>query len=211
MKGRLVGWSGASITALALMWAISLGAAGCYPENCAETFSCEPPPAPPPPCGGDPATTPAKEDCGVFVARGGDDARAGTRQEPVRTLQHAVSKALLSGKPHVYACAEDFHEAVRLPSGVEIWGGRACKREDWAYLGARRPTVVAPREGAGEPPRRGYASSSGQGSSAAGGDEIPLAASTFCRRSSISRHRRLTVASLNDTRAAASAIVNPCS
>ncbi|WP_437659392.1 hypothetical protein [Sorangium sp. So ce1182] len=65
----------------------------------------------------------------------------------MRTLQHAVQKALLLGKLHVYACAEDFHEAVRLPSGVEIWGGRACEREDWAYLGADHPTVVAPPAG----------------------------------------------------------------
>ncbi|AUX35827.1 MULTISPECIES: hypothetical protein [Sorangium] len=148
MKRGFGGASGASIAALALLWAISFGAAGCYDsENCAETFSCEPPPASPPPCAGDPATTPAKEECGVFVARHGDDARAGTRQEPVRTLQHAVQKALLEGKPHVYACAEDFHEAVRLPSGVEIWGGRACEREDWAFLGADHPTVVAPPAG----------------------------------------------------------------
>ncbi|WP_437950985.1 hypothetical protein WME98_09410 [Sorangium sp. So ce296] len=148
MKRGFAGASGASIAALTLLWAISFGAAGCYySEDCAETFSCEPPPASPPPCAGDPATTPAKEECGVFVARHGDDARAGTRQEPVRTLQHAVQKALLEGKPHVYACAEDFHEAVRLPSGVEIWGGRACEREDWAFLGADHPTVVAPPAG----------------------------------------------------------------
>ncbi|KYF91595.1 hypothetical protein BE20_14265 [Sorangium cellulosum] len=148
MKRGFAGASGASIAALAQLWAISFGAAGCYySEDCAETFSCEPPPASPPPCAGDPATTPAKEECGVFVARHGDDARAGTRQEPVRTLQHAVQKALLEGKPHVYACAEDFHEAVRLPSGVEIWGGRACDREDWAFLGADHPTVVAPPAG----------------------------------------------------------------
>ncbi|WP_437597343.1 hypothetical protein WMF28_32425 [Sorangium sp. So ce590] len=148
MKRVFAGASGASLTALALSWAvISCGAAVGYSDDCAEILSCEPPPSSPPPCAGDPATTPAKEACGVFVAGRGDDARAGTRQEPVRTLQHAVQKALLEGKPHVYACAEDFHEAVRLPSGVEIWGGRACEREDWAYLGADHPTVVAPSAG----------------------------------------------------------------
>ncbi|WP_437828483.1 hypothetical protein [Sorangium sp. So ce1153] len=148
MKRGFAGASGASITALALSWAmISCGAAVGYSDDCAETLSCEPPPASPSRCAGDPATTPAKEECGVFVAGHGDDARAGTKQEPVRTLQHAVQKALLEGKPHVYACAEDFHEAVRLPSGVEIWGSRACDREDWAYLGGDHPTVVAPSAG----------------------------------------------------------------
>ncbi|WP_437912597.1 hypothetical protein WME73_36760 [Sorangium sp. So ce302] len=141
-----------SIAAIALGCGSAAGGAGCsYAEDCTTTYSCEPlpgetPPAlPASPCDGDPVTSPAKDGCGVFVALRGDDASDGTREAPVRTLRRAVEKASEPGGPRrVYACAEDFEEAVTLPSGVAIWGGRDCATEAWAWGGKDRFTEIAP-------------------------------------------------------------------
>ncbi|WP_437319073.1 hypothetical protein [Sorangium sp. So ce385] len=139
---------------IALGCGSALGGAGCYAEDCATTYSCAPLPgeAPPSlpasPCDGDPATSPAKDGCGVFVARHGDDASDGTREAPVRTLRRAVEKAAEpGGTRRVYACAEDFEEAVVLPSGVAIWGGRDCGAEAWTWGGGESFTGIAPEPG----------------------------------------------------------------
>ncbi|WP_437765177.1 hypothetical protein WMF27_31355 [Sorangium sp. So ce281] len=119
-------------------------------DHCWEEQTCDEPPPPEPsspasPCDGDPATSPAKNGCGVFVSRGGNDASDGTRGAPVRTLQRAVEKASVpGGTRRVYACAEDFAEAVTLPSGVELWGGRDCATAAWAWGGKGRFTGIAP-------------------------------------------------------------------
>lgn len=81
----------------------------------------------------------------MFVARSGDDGSDGTRKAPVRTLQRAVEKASEpGGTRRVYACAEDFAEAVTLPSGVAIWGGRDCATAAWTWGGKDRLTEIAP-------------------------------------------------------------------
>ncbi|WP_437969507.1 hypothetical protein WMF04_09490 [Sorangium sp. So ce260] len=136
---------------IALGCGSAAGGAGCYAEDCAATFTCHPlpgetpPELPASPCDGDPATSPAKDGCGVFVARRGDDASDGTREAPVRTLRRAVEKASEpGGTRRVYACAEDFEEAVTLPSGVAIWGGRDCAAEAWTWGGVESFTGIAP-------------------------------------------------------------------
>ncbi|WP_433934633.1 hypothetical protein AB3662_08495 [Sorangium cellulosum] len=151
--GRGRGWL-RSIAGVALGCGSAAGGTGCYAEDCATTFSCHPLPGETPPvlpaspCDGDPATSPAKDGCGVFVARHGDDANDGTREAPVRTLRRAVEKASeLGGTRRVYACAEDFEEAVTLPSGVAIWGGRDCGAEAWTWGGAESFTGIAPEPG----------------------------------------------------------------
>ncbi|WP_437877585.1 hypothetical protein [Sorangium sp. So ce513] len=143
-----------SIALIALGCGSAAGGAGCYAEDCATTFSCHPLPGETPPvlpaspCDGDPATSPAKDGCGVFVARHGDDASAGTKKAPVRTLQRAVEKASEpGGTRRVYACAEDFEEAITLPSGVALWGGRDCGAEAWTWGGAESFTGIAPESG----------------------------------------------------------------
>lgn len=81
----------------------------------------------------------------MFVARRGDDSSDGTREAPVRTLRRAVEKAAEpGGTRRVYACAEDFEEAITLPSGVAIWGGRDCAAEAWTWGGEDRFTEIAP-------------------------------------------------------------------
>ncbi|WP_437962298.1 hypothetical protein WME76_44375 (plasmid) [Sorangium sp. So ce119] len=143
-----------SVAVIALGCGSAAGGAGCYAEDCATTYSCAPlpgeaPPAlPASPCDGDPATSPAKDGCGVFVTRHGDDASDGTREAPVRTLRRAVEKAAEpGGTRRVYACAEDFEEAVVLPSGVAIWGGRDCGAAAWTWGGAESFTGIAPEPG----------------------------------------------------------------
>ena len=68
-----------------------------------------------PVCVADPASEQAEDDCGIFVSSSmGDDANPGTSELPVQTFQRAISLAQ-SGPLRVYACAEVFREAVRIP------------------------------------------------------------------------------------------------
>jgi hypothetical protein len=113
-------------------------------DTCWEEQTCDEPspPAPPPPasqCDGVPGEAPALDGCGVFVRADGDDRDPGTRKRPVRTLQRAIVLAA-SGRSdgeaptrRVYACGETFEEAVVLPSGVDLWGGRRCADGDWLF------------------------------------------------------------------------------
>ncbi|KYF79958.1 hypothetical protein BE11_42015 [Sorangium cellulosum] len=144
-----------SLVPVALGLGGATGTSGCYSDNCAEVFLCESPPPQPSPCDGDPATAPALDECGVFVSGHGDDKSPGTRAAPVRTLQHAIGLAS-SGRGdgqeatrRVYACGETFEEAISLPSGVDLWGGRGCEvGGDWSYGssfdGPNHPTTIAP-------------------------------------------------------------------
>ena len=131
-----------SLTLAVLGCGTTAGVCGCNPEACTQTHTCDSKPAVPE-CVADPASGTAEDGCGVFVSASlGDDASLGTREQPVRTLGVALSLAQ-SGSMRVYACAEVFPEAVTVPSGVEVWGGLDCAR-DWIYVGADRPTVLAP-------------------------------------------------------------------
>ncbi|KYG03027.1 hypothetical protein BE21_53670 [Sorangium cellulosum] len=155
MRGRRGRTRLRSVALIVLGCGSASAGAGCsYAEDCARSFTCHPlpgempPSLPASPCDGDPATSPAKDGCGVFVARHGDDASDGTREAPVRTLRRAVEKAAEpGGTRRVYACAEDFEEAVVLPSGVAIWGGRDCGAEAWTWGGGESFTGIAPEPG----------------------------------------------------------------
>jgi hypothetical protein len=83
---------------------------------------------------------PVGNECGVFVARGGDDASEGTRESPVATLAKAVELSAKKGA-RVYACAEVFGEALVLDAGVEVYGGLECEKA-WAYVGAEKKTTL---------------------------------------------------------------------
>ncbi|WP_437607010.1 DUF1565 domain-containing protein [Sorangium sp. So ce834] len=124
-------------------------------NHCWEEQTCDEPapPAPPPaasPCDGDPGRAPALDACGVFVRAQGDDRNPGTRERPVKTLRRAIVLAA-GGRSdgqaptrRVYACGETFEEAVVLPSGVDLWGGRRCADGDWSFGGADQLTTIAP-------------------------------------------------------------------
>ncbi|WP_437544845.1 hypothetical protein WME97_37105 [Sorangium sp. So ce367] len=146
-----------SLASVALGLAGAATNTGCYSDSCADSYWCEIPPPEPSPCDGDPKTAAALDMCGVFVSEQGDDNSHGTKDAPVRTLQHAIGLAA-HGRSHgekatrrVYACGGSFEEAVSLPQGVDIWGGRLCAGGDWSYGGPLDEqsalTVIAPPVG----------------------------------------------------------------
>ncbi|MGK4002451.1 DUF1565 domain-containing protein [Sorangium sp. So ce1036] len=144
--------------AIAALGACGAGAvSGCMylGDHCWEEQTCDEPspPAPPPaasPCDDDPQGAPALDGCGVFVRVDGDDRNPGTRKQPVKTLQRAIVLAASERRDgeaptrRVYACGETFEEAIVLPSGVDLWGGRRCADGDWSFGGADQFTTIAP-------------------------------------------------------------------
>lgn len=77
------------------------------------------------------------DELGIFVdGDGGDDARAGTRLAPLKTINAALGK--LAGRPRIYICGDGrYEERVRLDDRVSpsLHGGFACA--DWKYVGSR--------------------------------------------------------------------------
>lgn len=87
-----------------------------------------------PPLGGHPVD-------GVFVSTSrGKDEGTGSDQNPVRTLQQAMTLAKQRGQ-RVIACAEDYAEDVVLVDGVSMYGYFDCT-SDWAET-ERHATVRA--------------------------------------------------------------------
>ncbi|WP_441290715.1 hypothetical protein ACSRUE_09515 [Sorangium sp. KYC3313] len=146
-----------SLASVAFGLAGAAGNTGCYSDSCADSYWCEVPPPEPSPCDGDPKTAMALDMCGVFVSEEGDDNSPGTKDAPVRTLQHAIGLAAhvrRNGQAptrRVYACGGSFEEAISLPQGVDLWGGRLCAGGDWSYGGPldeqNALTVIAPPVG----------------------------------------------------------------
>ncbi|WP_438023427.1 hypothetical protein [Sorangium sp. So ce233] len=133
------------------------GLSGCvYDDSCYDERTCLSPPKSL--CDGDPARAMALDECGVFVSEQGEDSNPGTKEAPVKTLQRAIGLAS-SGRGNgeaptrrVYACGGAFKEAITLPSGVDLWGGRRCEAGgEWSYGeplgGPNHPTIIAPSLG----------------------------------------------------------------
>lgn len=100
--------------------------------------------APPPPdCTAPPSATKGSPDprCGVFAAPGGTGGD-GSEANPFASLQAAVDAAAAIGKP-VYACAKEFAERIRVPSGVAVYGGLDCDH-GWVWMQGKRTQVKAP-------------------------------------------------------------------
>ncbi|WP_437792865.1 hypothetical protein [Sorangium sp. So ce693] len=160
MRSKDGGRVATSVVAVAIFMCGASMLTGCpYSDPCWEVEACEPDPVPPPgPCEGAPGTAPALDECGVFVSPlSGDDSSPGTKDAPVKTLQHAIGLAA-SGRGdgeeatrRVYACGGEFAEEITLPSGVDLWGGRLCDGGDWSYEGSfggpDHPTIIAPPGG----------------------------------------------------------------
>ncbi|MDB4946157.1 MAG: Glycine-rich cell wall structural protein precursor [Labilithrix sp.] len=79
-------------------------------------------------------------DFGVFVDANGNDANAGTKESPVKTITAALGK--LAGKTRVYVCEGTYAEHVKLTTAVSVYGGFACG--GWDYTGAK--PKVAPTD-----------------------------------------------------------------
>lgn len=81
----------------------------------------------------------------IFVEPDGLDGEPGTREAPVRTIQHAVELATASGKSSVYLCNAEYAETVRLVGdSVSLYGGYDCAH-DWKRTTDR--AIVHPATG----------------------------------------------------------------
>ncbi|XXT16362.1 PGRS family protein [Sorangium sp. So ce429] len=87
---------------------------------------------------------PVDDACGVFVSSSlGEDSGGGMKASPAKTLAAAVERIRNENAPgRIYACAEEFAEAVELPAGVSLYGGLDCKR-GWAWSSDTKTTIAA--------------------------------------------------------------------
>ena len=161
-------WIGRSLAiASAIVTAIVSGFAlhGCGGQDCSFTATCAGAGAvemdaapsgadasiavpPPPGCdiGRDAKDSPAcvTEVLGVFVSGSGNDASAGSRSAPLKTIGAAVKMAASVKKPRVYVCEGEYQDPVTLDAqadGVSVYGGWSCA--DFDYTGGL--VKIAPR------------------------------------------------------------------
>lgn len=82
---------------------------------------------------------PVANECGVFVggALGLDD-NPGTKEAPFATLARAIEMAAETGR--IYACAQDFPEAIGVPANTEIYGGLDCA--SFAHVAGQKTNIV---------------------------------------------------------------------
>ncbi|MCK6593549.1 MAG: DUF1565 domain-containing protein, partial [Polyangiaceae bacterium] len=76
--------------------------------------------------------TPVGDTCGVFVSANGNDMAVGSKAAPFATFKKAIEMA--GPEKRIYACAEEFNEAVEIPSGFTVFGGLGCAL-GWEYIG----------------------------------------------------------------------------
>ena len=131
-----------------LAMTLALASVGCTLRfgGCEDDLTCLPDgPAEEPadPCPADPADGEVAEHCGLWVSSSdGDDAFPGTQARPLKTLAAALKQAQLGSK-RVFACGEEFAEAVELPAGASLFGGFKCK-DRWRYAGEDFRATIAP-------------------------------------------------------------------
>ena len=97
----------------------------------------------PPPVGcdetADPKSAPlcVDDSYGVFIdSVNGNDAAAGTKASPVKTITHALNLLGDPQKPRIYICGTGtLNEHVELTSAVSLYGGFACS--NWEYNGQK--------------------------------------------------------------------------
>ncbi|WP_438018883.1 hypothetical protein WMF18_07300 [Sorangium sp. So ce315] len=136
----------------------SPAALGCGAEPfappCAEGGACDPEPAAAPSeeeCLEGLAALRVQAGCGVFASRWfGDDSNPGTMEKPVKTLARAVALAPRA-RGRVFACNENYDEAITLASGIDLWGGFDCLKA-WRHhtenLGPFMATLRPPLDNA---------------------------------------------------------------
>lgn len=82
---------------------------------------------------------------GIFVdATNGDDANAGTKEAPFRSIGHALGT--LGGKSRVYVCGGTYAEHVVVSAPASVFGGFACGT--WSFDGSR-PKLAPDDDGPG--------------------------------------------------------------
>ncbi len=81
---------------------------------------------------------------GIFVdGVGGADTNAGTKENPFKTIAHAIAAAGV--KPRVYVCAGSYAEDVSITqtNAISIYGGLQCGTWTYDATGGSQPTVGA--------------------------------------------------------------------
>ncbi|WP_437585615.1 PGRS family protein [Sorangium sp. So ce1000] len=153
---RRMNWSGVVVVLTGLATAAGAGC-GTLPPDCPYLARCALPDGGNG-GGGEGGSTPlgcvpsksgeaVNDGCGVFVAASGDDAAAGTKDAPVKTIQQAVTLAQHEGATRrVYACAQTFEGAIELPGGVALFGGLDCSN-GWGWIGETTKTAISATEG----------------------------------------------------------------
>jgi hypothetical protein len=97
-------------------------------------------------CNADHGNPDRSVDCdGVYLRQDGRDDHPGTRDDPVKTFARAFDLARNKGM-RVYACADIFETEVRVPAGMEVWGGLDCRdpRGHWPVHPLGELTTIAP-------------------------------------------------------------------
>ncbi|WP_437713050.1 PGRS family protein [Sorangium sp. So ce448] len=149
---RRMDWSGVVVVLAGLAVAAGAGC-GTLSPDCPHRFRCEPVAGSgggggtPEECVPNESGRAVEDQCGVFVAASGDDAGAGTKGAPVKTLREAVARAKQEGATRrVYACAEELQGASEVPGGVAIFGGLDCAG-GWGWIGETKKTEITAAEG----------------------------------------------------------------
>lgn len=94
----------------------------------------------------DTSKSPSEEGClvadkySVFVSPDGDDADAGTKAAPVKTITKAL--ALAATKKVVIACSGTYTDAVSITTRAKVYGSFDCLN-DWKY-DKSKPSIIAP-------------------------------------------------------------------
>jgi hypothetical protein len=85
------------------------------------------------------ATSPVRDDCGVFVSasKGTAGTGDGSKDKPYATIAEALASP--AGGP-IYLCAETFAESVQIKSGTTIYGALDCTT-DWKYTAANKSEI----------------------------------------------------------------------
>ena len=112
---------------------------GALPDTSTDATTDRDPP--PPGCltPTDPTKNPEKclvDSFGVFVSPSGDDANAGTKDKPVKT----IGKALQSARPRIVVCEGEYAGSLDVTRAVEIYGGTSC---DFTKAGAKAKIVAS--------------------------------------------------------------------
>jgi hypothetical protein len=89
-------------------------------------------------------------DKGIFVAKTGSDSASGELDDPLRTVQAGINKAVSLNRRDVYVATGVYVESVSLKSGVRVYGGyspsfreRDVEVHEAAIIGAA-PTAALP-------------------------------------------------------------------
>ncbi|HEX7836871.1 MAG TPA: hypothetical protein VF469_05375, partial [Kofleriaceae bacterium] len=96
---------------------IAVALAGCgFGSKHSDVDAAVPDTATVDPCGGLPCQA-------IYVAPSGDDAAAGTKDAPARTLGAGIAKAAEGSIGAVFVQAGAYAEALAMRSGVTVYGG----------------------------------------------------------------------------------------